>query len=216
LTRLDNVLYEFPEKHTSELNEHFSDPFIIKKIKTQGNKILKRNFEEITAWRIDFSLLFERYVQFIFNQVSSEIGAIQLNNYKIRRFSHFSPLWSLNYLEPDIILMKNNLDIVIDIKYKSHLYNLKSSTEDLKNEHRKDVHQLLAYTAFTRNTNKIAILCYPYGKEYITNLDYISPVSNIKAKILLLGIPLKRSKLSDLKKLIITQLSEIEYQFSII
>ena len=155
---------------------HFSDPVIIKKLKTQGNKILKRNFEEITSWRIDFSLLFEKYVQFIFNQVSLEIGAIQLNNYKIRRSSHFSPLWSLNYLEPDIILMKNNLDIVIDAKYKSHLFNLKSTTEELKEEHRKDLHQLLAYTAFTKNKNKVGILCYPYSKEYISELDYIFPV----------------------------------------
>lgn len=215
LTRLDNVLYEFPEKLASELKEHFSDPLIIKKLKAQGNKILKRDFEEITAWRIDFSLLFERYVQFVFKQVSLEIGAIQLNNYKIRRFSHFNPQWSLNYLEPDIILMKNNLDIVIDAKYKSHLFSLKNSTEDLKNEHRKDLHQLLAYTAFTRKTNKIAILCYPYNKEYIMDLDYISPVSNVKAKIFLLGIPLKKSKLNDLKKLIISQLSDIEYEFSI-
>jgi 5-methylcytosine-specific restriction endonuclease McrBC regulatory subunit McrC len=207
------MLYEFPEKLTNELKVHFSDPVIIKYLKAQGNKILKRNFEEITAWRIDFSLLFEKYVQFVFTQVSSEIGAIQLNNYKIRRVSYDSPPWSLNYLEPDIILMKNNMDIVVDVKYKSHLFNLQNITEELKEEHRKDVHQLLAYTTFTRNKNKIAILCYPYIKEYITYLDYISPVSNIKTKILLLGVPLKKSKLNDLKKFIINQLSRIEYGF---
>jgi Holliday junction resolvase-like predicted endonuclease len=168
LTHLDNMLYEFPEKLTNELKVHFSDPVIIKYLKAQGNKILKRNFEEITAWRIDFSLLFEKYVQFVFTQVSLEIGANQLNNYKIRRVSYDSPPWSLNYLEPDIILMKSNMDIVVDVKYKSHLFNLQSITEELKEEHRKDVHQLLAYTTFTRNKNKIAILCYPYIKEYIT------------------------------------------------
>lgn len=213
LIYLDNTLYEFPEKLTKELKIHISDPIIIKNLKAQGNKILKKNFEEITAWRIDFSLLFEKYVQFVFNQVSSEIGAIQLNNYKIRRTSYINPSWSLNYLEPDIILMKSNMDIVVDVKYKSHLFNLKSITEDLKEEHRKDIHQLLAYTTFTKNKNKIAILCYPYVKEYITFLDYISPVSNIKVKIFLLGIPLKKSKLNDLKKFIINQLSEIEYDF---
>ncbi|RPJ78504.1 MAG: hypothetical protein EHM20_03760, partial [Alphaproteobacteria bacterium] len=144
LTYLDNALYEFPEKQTNDLKIHLSDPIFIQRLKEQGNRILKRNFEEITSWRIDFSLLFEKYVQFLFKQVSLEIGAIQLNNYKIRRSSHFSPLWSLNYLEPDIMLMKNNLDIVIDAKYKSHLYNIKNNTEELKEEHRKDIHQLLA------------------------------------------------------------------------
>ncbi len=214
LTYLDNALYEFPEKQTNDLKIHISDPVLIKRLKDQGNKILKRNFEEITSWRIDYSLLFEKYVQFMFKQVSLEIGATQLNNYKIRRSSHFSPLWSLNYLEPDIILIKNNLDIVIDAKYKSHLFNLKSTTEELKEEHRKDVHQLLAYTAFTKNKNKVGILCYPYSKQYISELDYIFPFSNTKSKIVLLGIPLNKSKFSDLKKDIITYLSEIERECS--
>jgi 5-methylcytosine-specific restriction endonuclease McrBC regulatory subunit McrC len=184
-------------------------------LKDQGNKILKRDLEEIGAWRIDFSDLFEKYVQFIFKQVSFEIGAKQLNNYKIRRSSHFSPLWSLDYLEPDIMLMKNNLDIVIDVKYKSHLFNLKSTTEKLKEEHRKDVHQLLAYMAFTKNKNKVGVLCYPYSEQYLSELDYIFPFSNTKSKIILLGIPLNKSKLSDLKKLIIIYLSEIELEYSV-
>jgi len=214
LIYLDNALYEFPEKQTSDLKIHLSDPIIIKKLKDQGNKILKRNLDEITAWRIDFSLLFEKYVQFIFNQVSLEIGAKQLNNYKIRRSSHFGSLWSLQYLEPDIILMKNNLDIVIDAKYKSHLFNLKSNTEELKEEHRKDVHQLLAYTAFTKNKNKVGILCYPHNEQYISELDYIFPFSNTRNKIVLLGVPLNKTKLSDLRKLIVTYLSEIERKCS--
>lgn len=215
LTYLDNALYDFPEKQANDLKIHLSDPILIKRLKEQGNKILKRNFKEIPSWRIDFSLLFEKYVQFIFNQISLEIGAIQLNNYKIRRSSHFSPLWSLNYLEPDIMLMKNNLDIVIDAKYKSHLFNLKSTTEQLKEEHRKDVHQLLAYTAFTKNKNKVGVLCYPYSEQYISELDYIFPFSNTTSKIVLLGIPLNKSKLSDLKKLIFTYLSKIEREYSI-
>jgi hypothetical protein len=215
LTYLDSALYEFPEKQTNDLKIHLSDPILIKRLKEQGNKILKRNFEEITSWRIDFSLLFEKYVQFLFKQVSLEIGATQLSNYKIRRSSHFSPLWSLNYLEPDIMLMKSNLDIIIDSKYKSHLFNLKSTTEELKEEHRKDLHQLLAYTAFTKNTNKIGILCYPYSEQYISELNYIFPFSNTKSKIILLGVPLNKSKLSDLRKLIVTYLSEIERECSI-
>ena len=100
--------------------------------------------------------------------------------------------------------MKNNLDIVIDAKYKSHLFNLKSITKELKEEHRKDIHQLLAYTAFTKNKNKVGILCYPYSEEYISELDYVFQFSNTKSKILLLGIPLNKSKLNDLKKFIIT------------
>jgi 5-methylcytosine-specific restriction endonuclease McrBC regulatory subunit McrC len=46
--------------------------------------------------------------------------------------------WSLSYLEPDIVIMKNELEIIVDAKYKSHLFNLKGATEELKEEHRKD------------------------------------------------------------------------------
>lgn len=111
--------------------------------------------------------------------------------------------------------MKNNLDIVIDAKYKSHIFNSESASQELKEEHRRDMHQLLAYTTFTKNKNKIGILCYPYSKEYIFKLDYVFQFSNTKSKILLLGIPLKKSKLNDLKKFIINLLSEIEREFSI-
>ncbi len=210
LTYLDNALYEFPEKFTNKLHDHNSDPVVIKQLKAQGNKILTGNFEEITAWRIDFSLLFERYVQFVFKQISLEIGAKQLNNYKIRQFSRFNPPWALNYLEPDVILVKNNLDVVVDAKYKSHLFNLKSSTEELKEEHRRDLHQLLAYTAFSKNQNKVGILCYPANEQFLLELDYVFPHSNVESKVVLLGIPLKKSELFGLRQLIIDFISGIE------
>jgi hypothetical protein len=209
---LDSHLYDFSEKSTTELHVHYSDPVIIKELKKQGNKILKRNFEEITAWRIDFSLLFERYVQYIFGQISSEIGATQLNNYKIRRYSSVNPPWSLSYLEPDIILMKNELEIIIDAKYKSHLFNLKGTTEELKEEHRKDLHQLLAYTTFSRNKNKIGILCYPFSEHFLLELDYISTFSNVGSKIFLVGVPMQKSKINDFKKLIIENISKVEVE----
>ncbi|MPM40762.1 hypothetical protein SDC9_87410 [bioreactor metagenome] len=207
---LDSSLYDFSEKPTTELHVHYSDPVIIKELKNQGNKFLKGNLEEITAWRIDFSLMFERYVQYLFGQISLEIGATQLNNYKIRQYSGVKPPWSLSYLEPDIILMKNELEIIADAKYKSHLFNLRKITEELKEEHRKDLHQLLSYTTFTRGENKIGILCYPYSQQYLLELNYFSSFSKIGSKILLVGVPMKKSMINDFKKLILENISKIE------
>ncbi|MCC4771678.1 hypothetical protein FXV91_16355 [Methanosarcina sp. DH2] len=209
---LDDFLYEFSEKSTNELYLRYSDPAVIKELKKQGNKILNGSLEETTAWRIDFSLLFERYVQYLFGQISLAIGATQLNNHKIRQYPGVKPPWSLSYLEPDIVLMKNELDIIIDAKYKSHLFNLKSTTEELKEEHRKDLHQLLAYTIFTRSENKIGILCYPYSQQYISELNYFFPFSQIGSKILLVGVPMQKSKINDFKKLIIENISKIEVE----
>ncbi|AKB40002.1 McrC family protein [Methanosarcina mazei] len=209
---LDNFLYEFSEKPTNELHFHYSDPAVIKELKKQGNKILNGNLEEITSWRLDFSLLFERYVQYLFRQISLEIGATQLNNYKIRKYSSAKPSWSLSYLEPDIVLMKSEFEMVVDAKYKSHLFNLKDTTEELKEEHRKDLHQLLAYTTFTRSENKIGILCYPYSQQYLSELNYFSPFSQIGSKILLVGVPMQKSKINEFKKMIIENISKIEVE----
>lgn len=209
---LDDFLYEFSVKPTNELHLHYSDPAVIKELKKQGNKILSGGLEEITAWRIDFSLLFERYVQYLFGQISLEIGATQLNNYKIRQYSCVKPPWSLSYLEPDIVLMKNDLEIIVDAKYKSHLFNLRGTTEELKEEHRKDLHQLLAYTTFTRSENKIGILCYPYSQQHLSELNYFSPFSQVGGTILLVGVPMHKSKINDFKKLIIENISKIEVE----
>ena len=207
---LDTKLKCFKESYSKEISIHNSDPLIIKKLKLQANIILNRNFEETTAWRIDYSILFERYVQFIFQQISSKIGAVQLNNYKIKRHASYIPPWSLNYLEPDILLIKDNLNIMIDAKYKSHLFNLTSDTKALKEEHRKDVHQLFAYSAFSKNKNKIGFLCYPTNEISSVKLDYISSISNVENIIILLGFPMNTSKIQDLKTIIIDHISNIE------
>jgi len=207
---LDNKLKNFEERSTRELSIHNSDPLIIKKLKSQANKILNKKFEEVTAWRIDFSIFFERYIQFLFRQISSEIGAVQLNNYKIKRYANQIPPWSINYLEPDIIMIKDDLNFVIDAKYKSHLFNPTSHTETLKEEHRKDIHQLLAYSAFSKNKNKIGFLCYPTNEISLIKLNYVSSISNVENAIILLGIPMKISRMLELKKVIIDLISEVE------
>ena len=76
--------------------------------------------------------------------------------------------------------MKNNLDIVIDAKYKSHIFNSESASQELKEEHRRDIHQLLAYTTFTKNKNKIGILCYPYTVLHQLDQKIIYPHYDFK------------------------------------
>lgn len=207
---LDNKLKNFEEQSTRDLSIHNSDPLIIKKLKSQANRILNKKFEEVTAWRIDFSILFERYIQFLFQQISSEIGAVQLNNYKIKRYANQIPPWSVNYLEPDIIILKDDLYFVIDAKYKSHLFNPTSDTTTLKEEHRKDIHQLLAYNAFSKNKNKIGFLCYPTNEISLIKLNYVSSISNVENAIILLGIPMKISLMFEMKKIIIDLISKIK------
>lgn len=205
---LDTKLYGIKFKITDRLVIHNSDAFIIKGIKEQGNKLLLKYSEKPTSWRIDFSLVFEKFVQYIFREVSMEIGAKEINNYKIRRISSNFPKWSLKYLEPDIALLLNEKIIFVDAKYKSHVYNLNSESEVLKDEHRKDIHQILGYCSFDKSTNKIGFLCYPSNNIYFSKLEYLSEINILKNTIYLLGMPINRNAIKDIKKVIMKNIND--------
>jgi hypothetical protein len=204
LTYLDSVLSNLKSLEVSGLNIHANDPPIIKSLKIQANKILKQDITEVPAWRIDFEQFFEKYIQYIFGLVSIEIGAKPINNYKVRLNSlSLKPEWSLRYLEPDAVAIKDKLALVVDAKYKSHLFNLNESTQYLKDEHRKDLHQILAYLSFFCNRNKIGFLCYPSLEFQAIPLQYEAQISDTKNNLILIGIPMARARVSEFKKSII-------------
>ena len=99
---------------------------------------------------------------------------------------------------------------MVDAQYKSQLFNLKSDTKTIKEEHRKDIHQLFAYSAFSKNKNKICFLCYPNNEISSVKLNYISSISNVENAIILLGLPMNISRIFGLKNIIIDHISNIE------
>lgn len=190
ITSLNEKLANIESKQTSEIKIHSYDPPKIEHLKKQANRILKQNGTEIVAWRIDLSLLFERYVQYIFRNISREIGAYHLDNVKMPLITNQVPTWALRYLEPDIVLVKESTKyLFVDAKYKSHMYNQNSI--DLKEEHRKDLHQLLAYMAFNPEKNKTGCLCYPSNELKIKEMKYGAGRWNTQQTIYLIGIPMK-------------------------
>ena len=210
ISRLDDRLQAFKTRPTKELFIHNSDPSIIKKVKAQGNMILKNNAADTPAWRIDFSFLFEKYIQHIFRQVSREVGARQYENYKIHRKSGYTPQWSLNYLEPDVFLDKVKYNIIVDAKYKSHLLNYSSQSKSLKETHREDLNQIFAYSSFSVNINKICFLCYPHTTLFDAELNYFSNISEINNKLVLLGVPLRKSEIPNVVRNVRTIITEYE------
>ncbi|CAG0996841.1 MAG: hypothetical protein MPEBLZ_01846 [Candidatus Methanoperedens nitroreducens] len=210
ISYLDNKLKNFNAIETKIIKIKNSDPIIVKHVKIQANKILQNNIQINKAWRVDFSDVFEKYVQYIFKNISSEIGGHLLTNYRLKKSSHFSPLWSLEHLEPDAMLIKDDLMIFIDAKYKSHLYNTTSISDFLKEEHRHDIHQILSYCSFDLNKNKIGILCYPSYQVDFQFLNYTNQHNKVINKIGLLGVPLNKSKINDLKSLMIKEISNLE------
>lgn len=117
-------------------------------------------------WNIKMDELFETWIAYHSIQIGKNIGAQVYTNFKKNsniKFINLDNWKSLKTLKPDIILEKDNKTMIIDVKYKKHLQYLNSSklTNDTLDEHRKDIHQILAYLAASSKKNRMAVLLYP-------------------------------------------------------
>lgn len=187
---LDDKMAQFSPLEVDTLSERFVDPPLIKQLKTQANNVLRHNLVDSVAWRVDFSEVFERYVQYIFKRIAKEQGARLFKNTKMKGHSSYPNSWELKHLEPDAILQKEDTSVFIDAKYKAHLYNRYSISDALKEEHRHDLHQIMAYMSFSNGHEKQGILCYPANEVSIKQLKYRNPINDCENNVKLVGIPL--------------------------
>lgn len=195
------------------------DPIIIKELKKIGNMILQDNSNVDYAWRFDIAELYEKYIGYIFQNSSKSYGWSLKTNQKYP-ITGDKTSWTLNYLEPDIILCKNSNQIIIDAKYKSYfLQGRKKSNDNTRKESfRHDLHQVLAYSTFLNSEQKnVFIVCPIFIKEnkeennngenekknqgsltLIRHQSISSPFSLTKVNIYLIGIPLIFDKIDKI------------------
>lgn len=209
LTFIEEKLYLHKPKSTNNISIKSSDNPTIKTCKELANKILNYNLVDSTAWRVDFSDVFEKFVQYIFKEVSKETGGKLFSNFKFpsRTSLHYS--WELKHIEPDAIYQKENFLVFIDAKYKSNLYNKYDNSEILKEDHRHDLHQIMAYSSFSKTDLKYGFLCYPSDKLEIKKIKYINGINKVTNTILVMGIPLKKDCIKEAKRLLIYELDAI-------
>jgi len=211
LDALEDKLYLHLPLKTNLINERFSDSPAVRQAKKQANKVLSFDLADGTAWRVDFADVFEKFVQHIFKEVAKELGGRFLANYKLNGYSPSRRnVWELSHLEPDGILQKDELLVFIDAKYKSHLYNKFSMSEVLKDEHRHDLHQIIAYASFSTGKSKFGMLCYPSQQLEIKETKYINPINQATGSIKILGLPLQAEIIGDAKQLLINEIAFLE------
>lgn len=205
----EKLYFHFP-KPTKNIKINSYDSPKVKTCKQLANKILDFDFVESTAWRVDFSDVFEKFVQYIFKEVAIETGAKLFSNYKFHSNSttHFS--WELKHIEPDAIFQKKELLIFVDAKYKANFYNKFSLSEKLKEEHRHDLHQIMSYSSFSKSSTKYGFLCYPSQKLELKKTVFKNRINNTENKIFIFGIPLKKNSIVPAKELLATIINEIE------
>ena len=181
---------------TSKIKIHATDPMVIKEVKKQANVLLEKGSTSCTAWRIDMALLFERYVQHIVSSATKGLNATVKTNSKISGNGTI-PQWGIKYLEPDLIIRYNDTMYIADAKYKANYYALSQNSDILKETHRSDLHQLLAYCSFSPERNKMGILFYPSGKNSYRKLEYLERTCGVQNTVFICGISFGIKDLND-------------------
>lgn len=197
IARLKAQLHNDRVEYTACIKQRMSDPLVIKKLKSLANLILQNKSYERLAWRMNYSEFFERYVQYILDRVAKKKGIRSTSNPHFKVSISNRPSWGLSYLEPDLVLHQENKQIMVDAKYKSHMFNWENGTEDLKDTFRHDLHQILAYCSFATNENKEAMIVYPYSDFTSRKMRINNPITHVENTVYLVGIPIDRNRVPE-------------------
>lgn len=140
-------------------------------------------------WRIEMDRLFEHWVEYWAYKFSKMIGANYFSDIKRNsriRFHNLGNWKSMAQLRPDIIIEKDSKTLILEVKYKKHLFYLQygKSTQEVLEEHRHDLHQLLAYMSTSQSNKRIGCLMYPaVGENTYNQFATLINYTNIRANV---------------------------------
>ena len=80
-------------------------------------------------------------------------------------------------------------------------FNRGNLTQNLKDEIRKDQHQVMAYSSFSKSKNKFCFLCYPSSEVSYEKNKYLNNINGAETHLYSIGIPLS---VKDINKTIST------------
>lgn len=125
-------------------------------------------------WSLSMDQFFEGWVESVVGQLAPRIGA----RVKVGRKQEtvFPISWEKAYLgsqkslRPDIVLERENEVVVIDAKYKDHwedlqVHSWRNLEEEIREAHRSDLLQVLAYSTLFSAKKITACLAYPCRKD---------------------------------------------------
>jgi len=126
------------------------------------------------AWSLPLDRLWEAYVEGVVRRETAQVGG----EVRVGRLSQtvFPLEWSdpvhrsLGHLVPDIVVRRGRSVHIVDAKYKAHLAELDEAgwhrfAEETREQHRADLHQVLAYAALYDAEEVTATLVYPLRPE---------------------------------------------------
>jgi hypothetical protein len=132
------------------------------------------------SWTLPLHDLWEHYVEGIIRREAATVGgSVRVGR---RRETVFPIEWSdpshrsLGHLVPDIVVFTSSSVHVVDAKYKAHMAELDEHgwqrfTEDTRQAHRADIHQVLAYASLYSADEVHASLVYPLRRGTFEALE---------------------------------------------
>lgn len=131
------------------------------------------------SWRLDMETFFEAWVETLADQVARACGARVRAGRKeqTRAVLEWRPPWmgSQRALVPDVVVERSDCTLVIDAKYKAHVEELdafgwRGLDAAIREHHRSDLLQVLAYSTLFDSPRVVACLVYPCRPETYASL----------------------------------------------
>lgn len=121
-------------------------------------------------WRLEMEHFFEAWVEGIVEQLARLTGGTVRSGRREQTRTHLA--WNPPYtgsqrsLVPDVVMDRGDLVVVFDAKYKHHLEEIdrvgwRQAEEELRDHHRGDLMQVLAYSTLFDARRILACLVYP-------------------------------------------------------
>ena len=120
------------------------------------------------AWDLEVADVWEAWVRGFANALAPQLGLRQPGLVETRRPLRWEGgVASMGSLAPDVGLIGDHRVVWIDAKYKAHLsllarHGWRGTTELVRDAHRADLHQALAYAALVDVDRVDTVLLYPH------------------------------------------------------
>ncbi|HYS81659.1 MAG TPA: hypothetical protein VEM76_13170 [Anaeromyxobacteraceae bacterium] len=150
-------------------------------------------------WSLRADALWEAWVEGWLEDVARRLGAQLLSGRRgetRRALAWHGRPRTLSHLVPDFVLVTPEHHVFVDAKYKPHLMDVRrvgwdSFPQELRDAHRADVHQALAYAALSPAPRVDTVLAYPVPSSLaappLSEADL--PAGSRRARLILAGLP---------------------------